>query len=319
MRQPLATEFNSAEIEIIILGARAQEANAIIEELEKYSDHNETAVLRSRIKGPGSGLPVFALPIVDPRASDPKVVSVGVIECSDMGNVLSAINTAYAVCRFTPTLAIFSGIAGSLDSERYRIGDVIFPRSIKVREFQKLKTFREDYSNFNAQQKTELLEHVRGRLEASEDRVVVTENAKNFLIQANARRKSLEQELQQAEIPADWTANNKCAARPAAVLLEESSFSWNKVLSNAAYVGYLKGQINNACTTVDMESYGFLKAILKLREANYPTHGIVIRSVSDYAQFKELTDADPKWRNLALTNMAIATRFVIQNVFDKVF
>ncbi len=101
------------------------------------------------------------------------------------------------------------------------------------------------------------------------------------------------------------------------MILEEEAFSWNSVLSNKEYVEFLKELLGAAWTSVEMESYGFLRAVERVGPI-YNTDGIVVRSISDYASFKSMS-SEPYWRDLALKNMAIATRFVLQQGFPKVY
>lgn len=269
------------------------------------------------MKGAAS-FPVFSIPSKSNRAgSIPSHVSVGVMECAEMGNVSAAINTAFAICRHEPKLIIFSGIAGSLDSATFRIGDVVFPRRVQTRYFQKFKTFSEKYADIHAADRFELIESVNGRLITNPDSIDVLYGGRTLL--SHIVKKDLEREIEDIPIPEEWHTEYGVSNTRTKFVLAEETFCWEHVLSNKEYVKFLKGKIAGAWTTVDMESYGFLRAVAKLRESGFAVDGIVVRSVSDFAEFKELSDSDRKWRDLGLRNMAIATRYVIESVFHKVF
>jgi nucleoside phosphorylase len=311
------TTLSSPKLDIVVLGARTEEKNHLVQELDRVADQSESDKLRKRIKASHSVLPAFA--IKDGTSTTDLFISVGVMECSDMGNVTAAINTAYVISEYEPNLLIFSGIAGSLEASRIRIGDVIFPRSIRTRYFQKLKRYNGNYASASLQDKAEVLEGVKGKLMTFDRTVEATMRGRQLL--SHIANKRLDVLLETADIPADWLQHHRIANRPARVVDEEFSFSWDKVLSNKDYIDYIRPLIGNSCTVVDMESYGFLSAVHKLRSAvrGYTSEAVVIRAVSDFAEHKELSDQDARWRTLGLRNMAIATRYVIQEVYGRVF
>ena len=299
-------------LDVVILGARLEEQGAIRDELRRNSDEGETRVLQERMKS-YEGIPVHALKdLVDTS----KTISVGVLECSEMGNLAAAINCAYAICRYRPSLIIFSGIAGALDTKKLRIGDVILPRSITTREFQKLKTGPAAYSTLSETEKMETLEFANAKLSTDTRTIDVSERARRLL--SNIPPEQLEAQLLKNQMPESWGATYGVPMRSPHIVQEEAAFSWSKVLSNGPYVKFLKEHIGGAWTSVEMESYGFLRAVEKIRPI-YSSDGIVVRSISDFAQHKELSDSDPQWRELALRNMAIATRYIIQSSFSLVY
>lgn len=318
------THLSSPFLDVVVLGARTQEKNALHLELSKASAAEPTGRLKERLRKSGASIPVFA--IKDSTATDDRHISVGLLECSDMGNVASAINTAQVIVQHEPSLVIFSGIAGSLNSKKYRIGDVFFPRFVRTRYFQKLKSYSGDYMRLGAAERAEMLEQVSGQLLAFDKTISVTDTARNLL--SHVSNQDLNRILQTAEIPEDWSKSHGLLGRRTQVVDEEYSFCWDKVLSNQKYIDAVRSLLGNTATIVDMESYGFLSALEKLRGSakgtnnslkRYATNGIIIRSVSDYAEYKDLSDSDPKWRDLGLSNMAIATRYVIEKVFGSVF
>ena len=302
------TELNEPVLDIIVIGARAEEQAAIREELSAHSDEAETRLLIDKMKS-YEGIPVHA---VRANGSEREYISVGVLECSEMGNIAAAINSAYAICRYRPSLVIFSGIAGALDIKKIRVGDVMLPRSITTRDFQKLKASGDAYSSLSKSEKMEAFEVSNSKLSTFTRTVDVSERGRRLLSQI--KLDVLEAELEKIQVPQHWARDYGIPMRSPSVVREEVSFSWSNVLSSEPYVNFLKDRIGAAWTSVEMESYGFLRAVEKVR-AIYATDGIVVRSISDFATHKELTDKDPQWRSLALRNMAIATRFIIQEVF----
>lgn len=317
------TELKSTKLDIVVLGARTEEKSSIAAELEKAKDSASTDALRKRLRGSGARLPAYSVADLTPGKNQP--LSVGLVECADMGNVAAAINTAHVILQHEPTLVIFSGIAGSMNSKKIRVGDVLFPRSIRTRYFQKLKVYGGDHLRAGAVERAEILESIKGQLMSFDRTISVSGAAKDLLSHIDSAR--LKQLLADVELPEDWEKSKGVSRRPVRVVDEEYSFSWDKVLSHGQYIELIRPLLGNSATIVDMESYGFLSAIEKLRGGAsesisakpYATHGIVIRSVSDYAEHKELSDEDPKWRELGLKNMAIATRYVIQEVFSQAF
>lgn len=311
------TSLTSIKLDVVVLGARIEEKDALVKEFRAHRNKSATEELENRMKAGRSMLPCFVLN----NAGRPEgtQISVGILECADMGNVAAAVNSAYAMIRYEPSLIMFSGIAGSLDAKKVRIGDVILPRKIKSRYFNKLKSSSNALDGIEA---VEYLTAVSGALSPVERDAAVTDTAGRLL--SLVEPEALNSELQDIAIPDTWVANHGLLARRATYIREETAFSWGKVLSNASYIERIKGILGNSCTTVDMESFGFLRAVHRLRDESfglggYSSHPIVVRAVSDYAQFKDLSDANPIWRSLGLQNMAIATRYIVQNLYCKVF
>jgi len=312
------TELNSPKLDIIVLGARTEEKDALDDEIGGVADQVETAALRERVKD----ILCYSVPSKSPHPSgNLSFINVGVVDCAEMGNVASSINTAYFMARYRPSLMIFSGIAGSMNSTWFRIGDVIIPKKVRTRYFQKLKTFVEEYETLPDNEKIELLSHIKGRLHPNTETVEVSQRAKRLLSHLNV--KTMTPELETLQLPPEWlTAHPGLLTRRVEASAHEEIFCWDKVLSNTAYVTYLRKELGNAASAVDMESYGFLRTINKLNEVDprSVTDGIVVRAISDYAEYKDLSDDnDLRWRNLAKRNMAIATRYIIQNLFDRVY
>lgn len=303
-------------MDVVVLGARLEEREALQREFEQHADPIGSQAVENRLKDAlYDGIPVFALKDRSSRTGT-GTISVGVIECSEMGNVAAAINTAYAICEYRPSLIIFSGIAGALDSGNMRIGDVIFPRTIVTRDFNKLKSFEGDFDALGEADKTESLSYLKAKLHTYQRNIDISSRAKRVL---SAMQSTLvNDELRNETIPAEWVREFKIPSRAPKVVNEEAAFCWNAVLSNEPYVRFLKDQINNAWTSVEMESYGFLRAVERVKDI-FHTDGLVVRAISDFAQHKELSRSDTKWRQLGLSNMAIATRCLIERAFSKVY
>ncbi|WP_323572190.1 MULTISPECIES: hypothetical protein [unclassified Rhizobium] len=314
LRRP--ADLKEPVLDIVVLGARLEEQEALQKEFERHADQVATQQLEDRMKAAlYDGLPVYAMKDLS-SSSGGKTISVGVIECTDMGNVAAAINTAYAICEYRPSLIIFSGIAGALDSGNIRIGDVIFPRTIVTRDFNKLKSFEGEFDALEDSDKNESLSHLKAKLHSYQRTVSISERAKKVLTRIQSD--TVNSELRNENIPAEWLREFAIPARAPHVIHEEAAFSWNAVLSNEPYVRFLKKHIGNAWTSVEMESYGFLSAVERVKNI-FHTDGLVIRAISDFAQHKDLSRSDPKWRKLGLANMAIATRCVIERAFSRVY
>ncbi|RWO04295.1 MAG: hypothetical protein EOS07_29820 [Mesorhizobium sp.] len=75
--------------------------------------------------------------IVVPSANGDRPHKVGFFCCSEMGNTFSAAMTGYVVSNFTPGLLISAGIAGSLNPNEARLGDVA-PYRVRYLSFSKV-------------------------------------------------------------------------------------------------------------------------------------------------------------------------------------
>ena len=303
-------------LDVIVLGARTEERQALQDEFEKVVDEAATEALIRSVRRMGVVIPVMSIPKIGSLSEgEPPNIAVGFVECAEMGNVAAAIHTAVRALAQNPTLMVFAGIAGSLDATSYRIGDVILPRRIKFRPFHKFKTV-----DSKTHPREEEISAINGRLFGEVREAPIDPLVQQMMTHIN--KNALGAELKDEEVPQEWLAQYNIPKRAPKVLTEEEAFSWDKVLSNSGYVTYLRGVMHNAATTVDMESFGFLRALdqcTKSQDLAVTTRGMVVRAVSDFAEFKELSRGDERWRNLGLQNMAIATRFVVQHAFARVF
>ena len=311
-------EFTAPIFDVVVLGARKAEHQALVKEFANFAVEPESDLLSQQASDRGIYERAFSIRsgIEPPIGHDNKLINVGFVECSEMGNLSAAIYTAVRAASLKPALMIFAGIAGSLDCTKFRIGDVIFPRSITFRPFNKFKSKIDGETH----PQEETIDSINACLHGEGQTELIDATVRDMM--GHIDEKALSAELKSLDIPKAWCVSHDIPNRKPEGLPDEGAFSWDKVLSNSGYVKYLRQIIGNSATTVDMESFGFLKALkmCSSREGlDISTRGMIVRSVSDFAEFKDLTKSDKCWRELGLDNMAIATRFAVQTAFPKVF
>lgn len=303
------SEFSQAKLDVVVITARSEENEAVRRCFDRASERVEGADDR-KIKIPQY---VFAA-----NGSNAQRVRVGLVHCGEMGNVAAAAKTSHVIGKYHPSVAIFAGIAGALDPQDTRIGDVFIPSKVNTRFYNKLKQLNDGvYDGLLPDEKRETIFEQLCRLECHTDSIHLPSEAQTFLGMID--RHEVSSHLSDLELPDEVKKKFPKQARKPRVSHEEESFCWDKVISSKAYSEFLKGKYFRAAQFVEMESYGFLRSVKGMQEAGYATQGIVVRSISDYATDKYLTDGDSRWRDLAKENMAIATYRLITTTFPKVY
>jgi nucleoside phosphorylase len=297
--------INSPGLDVIVLSARKEEDEELEIELRKLSSSLFDQEEDNKIKLPQH---IFW------TARGNKLV-VARHECGEMGNIPAAVHTASLIARYNPSVMIFAGIAGSLDGTKAAIGDVVIPQIVKSLSYNKLKEIADnDYRALSSAKKAEALYEGFCQLRRNTGQIPITPDAQSCLSRFNFREES--KNLESIRYPSSWNEFGVDTGRRPLILTDEESFSWDKVLSSKRFIADVVHAYVPSASIVDMESYGFLRAVASMQKT-YTTNGIVVRAVSDYAFAKELTDGDLQWRNLAKRNMAITVRRLIETAIPE--
>jgi nucleoside phosphorylase len=295
------------DVEVVVIAARREEAYAVQSEFKKHSDASYTDEDTRHLRD----LVVHHFKI--PGKSEHLAVGHSYLE--GMGNIESAARTAQLIEHYRPVLVLFVGIAGSLDPERARIGDVFLPQTVKTRFYNKIKDLtKESFKKLTADERRETFMNRCCKLDFDFQEERITAAARKLIAQIPVEH--FTNSMGNEDLPTEWKERKLYLGRRAGLQMEETSFSWEKVISSNSYVKFLRTQVGRAPTCVDMESYGFLKAVNALYERPGAI-GLIVRGISDYAQDKITSDGETKWRDLAKRNAAKVARMLIQEVYPN--
>lgn len=291
------------EIDIIIITALRPEFDALKKEFDEFFEHFiPTNKRKTR--------PLRFYKV----QSKNKTFNIALVNQAGMGNINSAAKTSYYIAKFNPLLVIFAGIAGSLKFDELRIGDIIIPSLIQNKQYNKIS---DAISNVASPEKISFLDGKCNLRWVNYDEEI--DPAAHDLIN-HIDGSEINKNINKFGLPKEWEINKEpyYINREPAYQTEETSFSWDKVISSNEYVSHLNNTSEKMNCAVDMESFGFLKAVNNMQH-NWPVSGLVVRSISDYAQFKNVCDKHPQLRKLALCNAAIAVRTIIQSTYADIY
>ena len=232
--------------------------------------------------------------------------------CTTMGHMHAAVRTAQVILSSHPQIVFFVGTAASLSPSEIQLGDVVIPRKAVSRVYEKVS--EEGQGDYDA----------RARDKEFEEFTV--ETIKNALISDLATKDCSEDGLSAIAAldvgkvtlergPAgEITINGqRHALREPKVHQDIDIFSCGMVVDSISYremINRLTRRSMRKTAAIDMESYGFFRAIEAARDMDvkYNCSGLMIRGISDYAGRKRETESRPDgWKDKAVRNAAIVT------------
>jgi nucleoside phosphorylase len=229
--------------------------------------------------------------------------------CDAMGSLHAAVRTAQLVGRYTPSLMLFVGTAASLRPGKVRLGDVIVPETAWMRIYDKIveapqqayqdavarQNFRERFFN----------DHVLLATSFSED---LSQAARDYV--SDVDFSAVEATLDDADLPAPWASELKRKPR---VIDDTGIANCGMVVNSETYRDFLLETADRKIDAIDMESYGFFKALRDLNRT--ATAGLMIRGISDYAGRKEGVELGPtKWKQIANKNAARVALAMVRGI-----
>lgn len=280
-----------------VLCARPDEAADVLDIFEKK--------FKREPRGDRFGDNVFIVPGAD---NDRRVM---VSSCERMGHVDAAARTAQIVARNRPGLIIFVGTAASLKPGKIQVGDVVVPQKSVYRRYEKIsekgqadyesrvkrENFREKFFDDNA-------------LITETDAVQMTGDENNIVaeLKRSSRNVSLECGTG-SEIAID---GQRYKLREPRVHVDVDILSCGMVVDSITYRDFLverSDDIVRKTDVIDMESYGFFKA-LQLTKDIYTCKGLMVRGISDYAGRKQQLEAGLEgrpegWKETGVRNAAL--------------
>ncbi|NKX45300.1 5'-methylthioadenosine/S-adenosylhomocysteine nucleosidase [Roseicyclus persicicus] len=299
-------------IDALIVCARNQEVSEISKVLRQTG---EATRIRAE-PNTSFSFEVYRIPSTGPRGE----AIVGIVNCGDMGNVHSAIRTAYFYNLFVPSVMVFCGIAGSLEPKKARLGDVVIPTKVYNYKHDKISDLK-GAERDSAREKgfDDCIEFLADRtisLRPKRKDIGIDDSALQLL--TALPRDEISDELESEDLPQElMDVEDLRVERRAQLIREEDIFSWEMVFNSAVYRSFLKGKNElNGAVVVDMESFGFVSAVRELRKVNGILAGFVVRGVSDYVGYKEECDAidGERFRHMALRNAALVAIRIVRGI-----
>ncbi|WP_170421937.1 5'-methylthioadenosine/S-adenosylhomocysteine nucleosidase family protein [Ruegeria arenilitoris] len=201
------------------------------------------------------------------------------------GNLNAAVETTNMLSRFSPRFAFLCGIAGNIDHQKCRLGDVVvgdgftFRQYTRVSEGKKLESTDPPVNGFS--------QHMR-----DVSHRIVSE------IQPELNGHAAET-VAGGSIPHE----NKC--------MLGKIFCWDMVLDCNETRAEIHDQ-DKKLKAVEMEAAGFYQAIdafkrlRRTKDRDYPLDGVIFRGLSDPASGKKQSDGgSTNWRGLSARNAAV--------------
>jgi nucleoside phosphorylase len=227
-----------------------------------------------------------------------------------MGHLAAAVRTAQIIQQSAPRVILFVGTAASLKPERVQIGDVVIPKLAVSRYYDKVsERGQADYQ-------------ARAAEAGFKEYLFGTDNA----LVADLRTSGPSDEalgmiahLQIDKVRLDGGDSGEISLGGHAIKLRKPKvhddvdiLSCGMVVDSVSYRDFLSSIVRQNARkahVIDMESYGFFNVLEALRRSGvgHPTHGIMIRGISDYAGRKQQSEQLPNgWKECSVRNAAAA-------------
>lgn len=269
---------------------------------------------------------------------------VAVATIGRMGNERSAAMTAAMWHYHTSPYVILIGIAGIIQVDKYRLGDVIVATDAKTRFPNKVKALaagkeividraktpvKSTTARYIDENVTEVdsrdkffgngyLRHIRDKAASGRARQLVSEYMKDLPMRLSKIR------IADSNVPSALVGPN----RPPQIF-NSPVFSWGMVVDNEEYRKFLIEKNDDYCldyyngeadglpiACVDMESFGFFSFFEELNRFGVaPPAVFTVRGLSDHTGNKKT--AGDNWRRLALVNAAHAAIDLIDWLPEK--
>ena len=295
----------NAPVGVILLCAKTDEKARITPIVSTYFKRT-TSILE--------GYPTFILDAEDSQVEERLVVA----DCGEMANVSAASRTGYLATRFNPNLMVFVGTAGTLQPDKCRIGDVVVPTlGVVSKYYDKIEdgggegfdgntmpSQAADLGAFTKDKKTYTLRKKMNNFK-------LTGQGRDYISEAmgmSATQDLLDFDLQKLPLQTSVPA----------VHVDSSVFSWDMILASDHYRSLLIKQIDSKAYAVDMESFGFLNALLEFQAppADKAISSVVVRGISDDCGNKH-NSFDTGRNHVATDNAAHVACRIIKNGYMK--
>lgn len=233
--------------------------------------------------------------------------------CGSMGHVHAASRTAQMVTRYGPSLMLFVGTAASLDPREIRLGDVVIPQTAFYRIYDKI--VQKDSGSFAQAGTKDFVEHFFNDTALLAD--LQTESLSDgSLIALSGYCPSVQ--LKDDTLDSYWMGQLK-QPRPPVVETDTDIVTCGMVVDSENYKEFLRSKVGRKARTIDMESFGFFKAIKQLHDsgAGENTDGIMIRGISDYGGRKEETEISANWKTVSMINAAMVACDLIKQQVNQ--
>ena len=235
--------------------------------------------------------------------------------CGGMGHSEAALRVIQIIAKHSPSIVVFVGTAASLDPKKYQLGDVVVPIKAGYRRFEKVsERGQEDYSRLEKDSR-EMIFDKENLLVPITDTISLEPDAIGYL----ANIHSLDVNLKAGSAESIEINGVNLELRAPKLVTEVEIISCGMVVDSISYRDFLTNEvfapILRKRAIIDMESYGFLRAInmAATQGVGHSTVGFLIRGVSDYAGRKQQTETEAEgrpmeWKSLASRNAAHVTR-----------
>jgi nucleoside phosphorylase len=282
-----------------IICAKSKELRDLISVLDHYFEKVRSDTLTSRI-----------------YRVVPTELRVQVTTCNAMGHLSAAIRTSQILATVQPSILIFLGTAASLKASDVQVGGVVIPRKAISRSYEKITEAGQP--DYDLRKKTTSFEEYFFRETALISDLSTTECAAEALT-AIASLQTAKIILERGETGCIELRGEKVELRMPRIHDDIDIFSCGMVIDSVAYREFLSDSANvhlRKTTVVDMESYGFFKAIEAARFLTRTAcSGIMVRGISDYAGRKYQTEALPQdWKRKSVRNAAIVAVALLQQL-----
>lgn len=210
------------------------------------------------------------------------VVRIAVRAIYEAGNLNSAIETTNLLARFFPRFAFLCGIAGNLNHDKRKLGDVVVSGSYAYKQYTRMSSGR--------------------KLEATMPNGPAI--SRQMLDKANSHFGSSSIDFSGDDVAGIIDGSSSSA--PVEVEVGKI-FCWDMVLDCDDTRIELIGS-DREYRAVEMELYGFLKSMQAFGDLhNHPIDGLAFRGLSDPASGKGASDGGKKnWRAYSARNAARA-------------
>ncbi|WP_336485774.1 hypothetical protein [Methylobacterium nigriterrae] len=244
--------------------------------------------------------------------------TIRVATCSAMGHMSAAVRTGQLITLSQPAIMIFLGTAASLKPHEVQIGDVVIPRKAISRVYEKIseagqRDFEEraaagDFQEFILQSNALISD--LATVDCSEDALTVIAALE---IDGIA--------LERGSGEAIALGGKSYALRQPKVHDDIDIFSCGMVVDSISYREFITTNTHRnlrKAAIIDMESYGFFKAIDATRGSGVGSScsGLMIRGISDYAGRKAETEGRPEGWKKAVRNAAIVAAALLQRIVE---
>lgn len=221
-------------------------------------------------------------------------VRVTLVSVGTQGNLFTAIETMNILARYRPRLLIFCGIAGLMNPEKVRLGDVVVQDSVYAHAYTKKVNRELQPTKLDVQTVPSLADY---RRDFHYDRKEVFNGLSQFAMDANGEKAV---ELNEGKRPR---------------LLVGKYLVTDYVLDCEQTRDEFIANTDRNFLCIETESYGLLSAADNFRNKAvpgdvYPLDVVVIRGLSDRAAKKGASDSASEgvdWRDYAARNAACVT------------